>query len=190
MDELIGVTELMQSLELEMAGYVEKMKKDLATLRTGRANPQLIENIRVEYYGTMMPLNQVAAISQQDGRTLVVAPWDAGALEAVEKGILQSDLGVTPQNDGKIIRLALPSMTEDRRRELAKTIKGISEDFKVKIRNGRRDGNEKIKKAQKAKEITEDDAKRFESDIQKMTDRFIAEIDKVIAVKEKEIMTV
>lgn len=190
MDEMIGVTQLMHSLEQDMIGHVERMKKDFGTLRTGRANPQLVENIRVEYYGTMMPLNQVAAISQQDGRTLIISPWDAGALEAVEKGILQSDLGVTPQNDGKIIRIALPAMSEDRRKELAKTIKGMSEDFKVKVRNGRRDGNEKVKKAQKAKEITEDDVKRFETDIQKLTDRFIAEIDKVVAAKEKEIMTI
>ncbi len=190
MDELTAVSDLLKMLERDMTGYLDKMKKELSTMRTGRANPQLIENIRVEYYGSMMPLNQVAAISQLDGRTLVVSPWDAGALEAVEKGILQSDLGVTPQNDGKLIRLTLPSMTEDRRRDLAKALKGISEDFKVKIRNERRDGNEKLKKAHKAKEITEDDVKRFEADIQKMTDRYIAEVDKIIVAKEKEIMTI
>ncbi|MFA6584088.1 MAG: ribosome recycling factor [Elusimicrobiaceae bacterium] len=190
MDDLTGVTQLIRNLETAMHAHVDKLKKDLSALRTGRANPQLIEGIKVEYYGTMMPLNQVAAISISDARSLVVSPWDAGALDAIDKALQQADLGVSPQNDGKLIRINLPAMTEDRRRDLVKAIKVMCEDFKVKVRNDRRDGNDKIKKALKAKELAEDDAKKFETDIQKLTDRFIAEIDGIIAAKEKELMTV
>lgn len=173
-----------------MAGYVEKLKNDLTTLRTGRANPHLIENIKVEHYQTFMPIKQLGAIAVPDAKTIEITPWDITALEPIEKALQQADLGTNPVNDGKLVRISLPQMTEERRKTLVKTIKAMSEDYKVKIRNERRDGIEKIKRAEKLKEISQDDSKRLTSEIQKMTDDFIKEIDKVLAEKEKELMSV
>ncbi|WP_428054264.1 ribosome recycling factor [Candidatus Avelusimicrobium facis] len=174
----------------DMATHVEKLRQDLATIRTGRASAQLLENIRVEYYGTPTQLKQMAMINILDARTLEIQPWDISAINDIDKALQKADLGASPVNDGKVVRITLPSMTEDRRKTLAKNIAKMSEDFKVAVRNTRRDILEKVKKAQKAGEVTEDDLKRYEADVQKATDANIAQIDKLVADKEVEIMTV
>jgi ribosome recycling factor len=184
-----GISELLNKTKANMAEVSEKLKKDLGTLRTGRANPQMLENVRVEYYGVPTPLKQIATINVSDARTLEIQTWDVSAIKEVEKALQQTDLGATPTNDGKIIRISFPPMTEDRRKTLVKTISKMTEDYKVTVRNERRDAIEKLKKAQKTGEITEDDCKRYETDVQKATDASIALIDKIIAEKEKEVMT-
>ncbi|MDR1684539.1 MAG: ribosome recycling factor [Elusimicrobiota bacterium] len=185
-----GVTELLNKTKAAMTQVADKLKQDLGTLRTGRANPQMLENVRVDYYGAPTPLKQMAIINVTDARTLEIQPWDVSAIKDIEKALQQSDLGASPLSDGKIIRITFPPMTEDRRKTLSKTVSKMSEDYKVTVRNERRDAIEKIKKAQKAGEVTEDDSKRHEADIQKATDAAIALIEKNVAEKEKEIMTV
>ena len=174
----------------EMTEHVAKLQKDLATIRTGRARAQLLENVRVDYYGTPTPIKQMALINVLDAKTLEIQPWDISSLNEIDKALQKADLGASPVNDGKVIRITLPSMTEDRRKLLAKNISKMSEDFKVAVRNTRRDVLEKVKKAQKAGEITEDDLKRYEADVQKSTDANIAQIDKLVSEKEAEIMKV
>ena len=183
-----------------MANYTEfeeKMKKtltalgnDFAGLRAGRANPAVLDRLRVEYYGAQSKINEVAAVSVPEPRMLMIQPWDGSVLKEIEKAILASDIGITPQNDGKVIRLTFPQPTEERRRELAKDAKKFGEEAKVAIRNVRRDALDKFKKQEKAHEITEDDLKGIETDIQKLTDKYIAEIDTMVSEKEKEIMAV
>lgn len=175
--------------------YEEKMNKsiavlesDLATLRAGRANPAMLNKISVEYYGVATPLAQIGNLSVPDPRTLLIQPWDATILGDIEKAILKSDLGITPANDGKAIRLSFPPLTEERRKELAKTIRAKCEDSKVAIRSIRRDAIETFKKQQKNSEITEDDLKGIEKDVQNLTDKFVKLIDDIQAKKEKEIM--
>ena len=175
--------------------FEEKMKKsisvleaDLATLRAGRANPAVLNKITVEYYGAVTPLPQIGNISVPDPRTILIQPWDGSILGEVEKAILKSDLGLTPTNDGKAIRLSFPPLTEERRKEIAKVIRTKCEDSKVAIRSIRRDAMDSFKKAQKNAEITEDDLKGIEKDIQKLTDNFIKDIDTIMTNKEKEIM--
>ncbi len=185
-----AVTELINKAKANMAQVAEKLKADLGTLRTGRASTQMLENIRVDYYGTPTPIKQMAVINTSDARTLEVQPWDVTAIKDIEKALGAADLGATPVNDGKIIRIVLPPMTEDRRKTLTKTVSKMSEDYKVSVRNERRDIIEKVKKAQKSGEVTEDDLKRYEGDVQKATDATIALIEKIVAEKEKEIMTV
>ena len=179
----------------DMKIYQEKMGKsisvleaDLATLRAGRANPAVLNKITVEYYGTATPLPQIGNVSVPDPRTILIQPWDASILGEIEKAILKSDLGITPTNDGKAIRLNFPPLTEERRKEIAKVIKTKCEDGKVAIRSIRRDAIESFKTAKKNNEITEDDLKGIEKDIQKLTDNFIKDIDTIMAAKEKEIM--
>ncbi|MCL1795624.1 MAG: ribosome recycling factor [Clostridia bacterium] len=176
---------------------VEKMektaamfKKELGALRAGRANPQLLDRISVDYYGTPTPLSQVANISAPEARQLVIALYDSSMISAVEKEIQKSDLGMTPSNDGKIIRLIVPELNEERRRELTKVVRKSCEDAKVAVRAVRRDANEQIKKMEKASDITEDDQKSLEKDIQKAHDDAIKELDRIAAEKEKEIMSV
>lgn len=183
-----------------MANYVEfedKMKKtiaalsnDYSSLRAGRANPGVLDRLRVEYYGASTKINEVAAVSVPEPRMLMIQPWDGSVLKEIEKAILASDIGITPTNDGKVIRLTFPQPTEERRRELAKEAKKLGEDAKVAIRNVRRDAIDKFKKQEKAHEITEDDLKGIETDIQKLTDKYIGEIDKMVNEKEQEIMAV
>lgn len=183
-----------------MANYVEfedKMKKtltalsnDYSGLRAGRANPGILDRLRVEYYGASSKINEVAAVSVPEPRMLMIQPWDGSVLKEIEKAILASDIGITPTNDGKVIRLTFPQPTEERRRELAKEAKKLGEDAKVAIRNVRRDAIDKFKKQEKAHEITEDDLKGIETDIQKLTDKYIGEIDKMVNEKEQEIMAV
>ncbi|MFA5161120.1 MAG: ribosome recycling factor [Elusimicrobiales bacterium] len=190
MDANTGVSAMMAKLDKGMAEHVERLRKEMGTLRTGRANPQLVEGIKAECYGSLMPLKQLGAISVPDGRTIEIQPWDPSSLEAIEKALQKSDLGASPVNNGKLVRISIPQMTEDRRKQLVKTIKTMAEEFKVKLRNERRDAVERVKKAQKTGEISEDDCKRFEQAIQKATDSFTKKVDEVISEKEKELLSV
>lgn len=180
--------EIIKKTEEKMAKSVESLGKELASIRAGRANPGVLDKITVDYYGTMTPINQMAAVSVPDARTLMIQPWDASTLKSIEKAILATDIGITPNNDGKAIRLSFPPLTEERRKDLAKEIRKYGEEAKVAVRNSRRDAIDRIKAMLKAKEITEDDVKDGEKDIQKHTDKFCEEIDKIISAKEKEIM--
>ena len=184
-------------LKAEYKVYEEKMKKsiesvaaDFAAVRAGRANASVLNRINVDYYGTPTPVQQIASIGSPDARTLQITPWDASALRGIEKAILESDLGINPSNDGKSIRLAFPQLTEERRKELVKQIHKYTENGKVAIRNIRRDAIEHFKKAQKASEITEDELKVAEKDLQKLTDDSCKELDVLLANKEKELMSV
>ena len=174
----------------KMLKTIEVVKANFAAVRAGRANAGVLDRITVEYYGTPTPLNQVAAISSPDPRTLVVQPWDAGLLKAIEKAIQTSDLGINPQNDGKVIRLLFPQLTEERRKELTKQVRKYGEDGKVAIRNIRRDAMDKCKKQQKDGELTEDDLKQCEKDLQTLTDKRCKELDDLTAKKEAELMAV
>lgn len=178
-----------QSAE-KMEKAIQVLKKDLASMRAGRATPALLEKVTVSYYGSEMPVNQLASISAPEPRLLVVQPWDKSALAEIERAILKSELGLTPTNDGNVIRITIPALTEERRAELVKVVKKSGEDSKVAIRNIRRDANEEIKKMGKNGEISEDDVRRGQDEIQKLTDRYIREVDEVIAAKEKEIMEI
>ena len=175
-----------KNAEERMDKTLQALRRDLATLRAGRASPALLEKVQAEYYGAMMPVNQLGSITTPDPRTLVIQPWDKSALAAIERAILKSDLGLTPVNDGEVIRINIPPLTEERRLELVKSTRKLGEEAKVAIRNIRRDANDEIKKKEKS-EISEDESRRHQEDIQKLTDRFIAEIDKMLAAKEKEI---
>ncbi|MBQ1459593.1 MAG: ribosome recycling factor [Oscillospiraceae bacterium] len=184
-------------LKDEYKVYEEKMKKsiesvasDFAAVRAGRANAAVLNRINVDYYGTPTPIQQIAAVGSPDPRMLVITPWDAHALRSIEKAIQESDLGINPQNDGKCIRLAFPQLTEERRKELVKQIHKYAEGGKVAIRNIRRDAIENFKKQQKASEITEDELKMVEKDMQKLTDDSCKELDKLLENKEKELMSV
>lgn len=177
------------------APHIERMKKsiialkeDLNTIRTGRASASLFDKIRVDYYGDKSPLSQVATISIPEARLVVIQPWDKGLIGEIEKAIQKSELSLNPSNDGKVIRIAIPPLTEERRKELAKQAKNQAEQSRVAIRNIRRDGNEELKKMQKDGLMTEDDLKTTEDDLQKSTDKFIQEINKILDEKEKEIM--
>ena len=174
----------------KMKKSIEVMKQEFQTIRAGRANASVLNKIVVSYYGSDMPVNQLAAIASPEPRMLTIQPWDAGALKAIEKAIIASDLGINPQNDGKIIRLTFPQLTEERRLELTKSVKKLCEDTKVAIRNIRRDGLEAFKKMQKASEITEDDLKGLEKDMQTLTDKYCKEADAESAKKEKELIEI
>ncbi|ACX66381.1 ribosome recycling factor [Paenibacillus lautus] len=178
-----------KNAEERMEKAILSLKRDLATLRAGRAAPALLDRITVEYYGAQTPLNQLANISTPDSRTLMIQPWDKSSLADIEKAIMKSDIGLTPANDGNQIRLVVPALTEERRTELVKMTKKFGEEAKVAIRNIRRDANDDIKKLEKT-DISEDESRRHQEDIQKATDKFIAEVDKVLVAKEKEIMEV
>ena len=177
----------LKEFERKMEKTLEVLAADFAAVRAGRANAQVLDRITVEYYGTDTPINQVGTISSPDARTLCIQPWDGSLLRPIEKAIQLSDLGINPQNDGRVIRLVFPQLTEERRKDLTKQVKKYAEDGKVAIRNIRRDAVEKFKKQQKASEITEDDYKIAEKDIQKLTDDYIKEIDKICERKEKEL---
>lgn len=177
-------------IDTKMNKTIAALNEQLNTLRAGRANPAVLDKIKVEYYGTMSKISEVAAVSVPEPRMLVIQPWDASLIKEIEKVIQTSDIGINPTNDGKVIRLVFPQPTEERRKELVKEAKKCGEDSKVVIRNIRRDFIDKYKKMEKNHEITEDDLKSTETDIQKITDNFIKEIDTIIANKEKEIMAV
>ncbi len=182
--------EILEKADSKMNKTVEALGKELGSIRAGRANPGVLDKVSVDYYGTMTPVNQMAAVSVPDARTLMIQPWDASSLKAIEKAILATDIGITPNNDGKVIRLNFPPLTEERRKDLAKEIHKYGEEGKVAVRSVRRDAIEKIKAKLKAKEITEDDVKDGEKDVQKYTDKYCDEIDKMVAAKEKEIMEI
>lgn len=180
----------MSDLEERMKKSVSVYEENLSEVRAGRANPAILNKITVEYYGVPSPINQVAGISVPDARTIAISPWDATILKDIEKAILASDLGLNPNNDGKVIRLNFPELTEERRKDLVKDIKKMAEEARVAIRSIRRDGMEEVKAKQKNGEMTEDDKAREEENIQKLTDKYIAEIDKALENKEKEIMSI
>ena len=173
--------------EYKMKKTCEALTTQLATIRAGRANAAVLDQIQVDYYGVPTPIQQVASIATPDPRSLLIQPWDNKLLKGIEKAILASDLGINPQNDGRVIRLAFPQLTEERRKELIKQVRKYGEDSKTAIRNIRRDAMDAFKKQQKKSEITEDDLKNAEKDIQKITDEYIADVDKMVAKKEKEL---
>ncbi|MDD6808414.1 MAG: ribosome recycling factor [Oscillospiraceae bacterium] len=176
--------------EEKMNKALDALSNDYAAIRAGRANPAVLDKVSVDYYGTATPINQVAAISISEARVLVIQPWDKSMIQPIEKAIQASDIGINPMNDGNVIRLTFPPLTEDRRREIAKEIKQRAEDAKVQIRNIRRDGMDDLKKLKKDSVITEDDLKTAEDKLQKLTDKFIKEIDGVASAKDKEIMSI
>ena len=180
----------LNNIEEKMNKTISVLKENLSEVRAGRANPAILNKIMINYYGVPTPINQVAGISVPEARLIVIQPWDASILKEIEKEILKSDIGINPNNDGKVIRLAFPELTEERRKELAKDIKKMGEDAKVGVRSIRREGMDLAKAEQKEGTITEDDLKGLEDKIQKLTDNKVAEIDKAIENKEKEIMSV
>ncbi|MBR2937717.1 MAG: ribosome recycling factor [Oscillospiraceae bacterium] len=184
-------------MSVDFTEFSKKMEKSLSHLaeefdavRAGRANPKVLDRITVEYYGQETALNGVATISSPDARSLVIQPWDTSLLKEIQKAIQMSDLGITPQNDGKVVRLIFPQLTEERRKELTKQVKKYAEDAKVAMRNIRRDGMDYVKKLKKNSEITEDDQKKAEKDLQDMLDKFTKKVDEVLAAKEKELMAI
>ncbi|MDR0841788.1 MAG: ribosome recycling factor [Acidobacteriota bacterium] len=184
------ISELKKTIESKMQKSVEALKTDLAKIRTGRAHTGLLDHIQVEYYGSLVPINQVANITLLDARTIGVQTWEKPMLAKVEKAIRDSDIGVNPANMGEIIRVPMPILTEERRRDLTKIVRHEGEAAKVAIRNLRRDANQQLKDAVKDKSISEDDERRTEDDVQKLTDRYVAEVDKLLAQKEQELMQI
>ena len=177
-------------IENKMEKRIDAYASELKTIRAGRANAQVLDKVAIDYYGTMTPVQQVGSISSPEPRLLVIQPWDVTVLKEIEKAINASDLGISPQNDGKVIRLNFPPLTEERRKELVKTVKKYTEEAKIQIRNIRRDALEDFKKQKKDGEMTEDDVKGAEKDVQNITDKYIKEIDSICAAKEKEILEV
>ena len=186
----MSTADIKKTAETKMARTIESFKGELQKIRTGRAHPGMLDQIHVDYYGSPVPLSQVAALSLLDARTIGVQPWEKPMISKVEKAIRESDLGLNPSTTGEIIRVPMPALTEERRKDLTKVVKGLGEDCKVAIRNLRREANEHGKKLLKDKEITEDDERRLTDDIQKLTDRTIVEIDKLVQGKEAEILAV
>ena len=174
----------------KMSKSVDALLSEYASIRAGRANPHILDKLKVDYYGTPTPFQQVANISVPEARMIQIQPWEASLIKEIEKAILNSDLGLTPNNDGKVVRLVFPELTEERRKELVKDVKKKGENAKVAVRNIRRDGNDALKKMAKDNEISEDESKQLEAEIQKLTDKYVAEIDKAIDDKSNEIMTV
>lgn len=179
-----------KQLDEKMNKTIEALKKEFTTIRAGRANAQMLDKVRVDYYGTPTPVNQVGAISVPEPRTLMINPWDKTAMAEIEKAIRNSDLGLNPTNDGQVIRISVPALTEERRKDLAKQAGKVAEEFKVRLRNERRDANDKLKKMEKEGEITEDDLKKSQDEVQKITDKFIKEVDSLLKAKEQDIMAV
>ena len=177
-------------VEESMQKTLEKMRSDFGSLRTGRASSSLLENIRVEYYGAMTPLNQLANIGAPEARTLEIRPWDKAAVQPIEKAILKSDLGLNPSNDGSMIRLQIPALTEERRKDLIKVVRKMAEEYRVALRNERREAVDQLKKSQKAKEISEDDLSTAEQEVQKLTDAYVKKVDELLSAKERDIMEV
>ncbi|MBC7335671.1 MAG: ribosome recycling factor [Clostridia bacterium] len=182
--------ELLKDVGERMQKACEALRKELASLRAGRANPALLEKITVDYYGAATPINQLATITAPDAHLLVVQPWDKSTVPKIEKAILKSDLGVNPTSDGTVVRVPIPPLTEERRKELVKAARKKGEEARVAIRNIRRDGNDQAKAAEKEGLVSEDEAKRTQEEIQKLTDKYIKEVDKILQQKEEEIMAV
>jgi len=186
----MSIADIKKNAEAKMEQSINAFKNNLSKIRTGRANPQLLDTIMVEYYGSPVPLSQVANVALLDSRTISVQPWEKGMGQKIEKAIRESDLGLNPASMGDLIRVPMPPMSEERRKEMTKLVKSEGENAKIAVRNLRRDANESVKKLVKDKEATEDDQKRTEADVQKMTDKRIAEIDQLVASKEQDIMAV
>lgn len=182
--------EVLDNTKERMGKCISALESELGTIRAGRANPTVLDRITVDYYGAPTPINQMASVSVAEARILVVQPYDTSQLKPIEKAIQASDLGINPTNDGRVLRIAFPQLTEDRRKELCKQVSKICEESKVAVRNVRRDAMDKIKAKKKANEITEDDVKEAEKDIQKLTDKFVEKIDKIGEEKDKEIMAI
>lgn len=182
--------DLIKEAESNMKKSIDLLKKDFASMRAGRATPALLDKIMVNYYGTPTPVNQLANISVPEARLLVIQPWDKSSLSEIERAIMKSDLGITPASDGTVIRLNIPQLTQERRKELVKSIKKKAEECRVAVRNVRRDVNDQLKSLQKDGKTSEDDLKRGQDEVQKLTDRYIKEIDNLLSVKEQEIMQV
>jgi ribosome recycling factor len=180
---------VLKDVDARMNAALEALSREFATVRTGRASAGLLDAIRVDYYGTPTPINQMASVSTPDARTLAIQPWEAGQIGAIEKAILKSDLGLTPVNDGKLIRLTMPTPTEERRKQLVKTVAKMAEDARVAVRNIRRECNEKLKVVAKDTKLSEDEERRGHDQVQKTTDRFIAKVDELLKKKEQEILT-
>jgi ribosome recycling factor len=179
--------QVLKETEDEMKKAIEATKREFAELRSGRANPKMVEGIRVNYYGTPTLLREIATIGVPEARMIVISPWDPGSLKDIEKAILQSDLGITPVNDGKIIRLIVPALSEERRQELIKIVKKVSEEGKVSIRTVRQNGKDRVKTLEKDKKISEDDRFKADQELQKLTDKYIKDIDTLLVEKEKEL---
>ena len=186
----MSTADIKKTAETKMARTIESFKGELQKIRTGRAHPGMLDQIHVDYYGSPVPLSQVAQLSLLDARTIGVQPWEKPMIQKVEKAIRESDLGLNPSTTGDIIRVPMPALTEERRKDLTKVVRGLGEDSKIAVRNLRREANEHGKKMLKDKEVTEDDERRLVDDIQKLTDRTIAEIDKLVQTKETEILAV
>ena len=184
------MNELIKNTEEKMNKTVEVLERDYKSIRAGRANASVLDRINVDYYGAPTPIQQMAAISIPEPRVLMISPWDASTLKTIEKAILTSDIGINPQNDGRVIRLSFPPLTEERRKEIVKEVKKVSEDSKVAVRNTRRDAIEKLKALKKANTVTEDDVTNGEKKIQNLTDKYCKEIDELAALKEKEILEI
>lgn len=184
------IADIRKTTEAKMDQSIGAFKSNLTKIRTGRANPALLDTLQIDYYGTLMPINQVANVSLLDSRTISIQPWEKGMGAKIEKAIRESDLGLNPSSMGDLIRVPMPPMSEERRKELTKVVKSEGEGAKIAVRNLRRDGNEAVKKLVKDKLASEDDQKRAEAEIQKVTDRHIAEIDQLVAAKEQDIMAV
>ena len=184
------IDEVLSEARTAMDKAVKSLKREMAKVRTGRASVSLLDDIKVDYYGVPTPLSQVATLSVPEARLITVQPWEKNLIPDIEKAIFKADLGLTPSSDGQLIRLPVPALTEERRREMVKIIKRMSEDAKISVRNARRDANETLKMLEKEKEITEDDLKRSEKDVQQLTDEFVAMIDSIVQSKEKEVMEV
>ncbi|HVL08536.1 MAG TPA: ribosome recycling factor [Burkholderiaceae bacterium] len=182
--------DIKKGVDQKMQKSIEAFKASLAKIRTGRAHTGLLDHLQVDYYGSMVPISQVANITLADSRTIAVTPWEKKMVQTIEKAIRDGDLGLNPATQGDVIRVPMPPLTEERRKELTKVVKGEGEDAKIAIRNLRRDANEQLKKLVKDKTISEDDERRAQDEVQKLTDRYVAEVDKLVAEKDKEIMTV
>jgi ribosome recycling factor len=182
--------DVFQKFQEEMEKTIGALNKSFSRVRTGRASIALLDGIKVDYYGTATPINQVANVSVPESRQILIVPWDASIINAIEKAIQKSDLGVTPSNDGKTVRLAIPQLTEERRKEIAKTVKKMAEEGKIKLRNARRDANEELKTLKKNNKISEDEMFSAQEEVQKLTDLYIEKTDKILAAKEKEIMEI
>lgn len=182
--------ELLKKAKEKMQKSVENLTREFAGIRAGRANASVLDKVKVDYYGAPSPINQLAAVSVSEGRTLIIQPWDISTLTLIEKAIQKSDIGINPVNDGKVIRLTFPQPTEEKRKAICKDIKKLGEDTKVAVRNSRRDALDKVKAMKKNGEATDDEVKTFEKDIQKETDKFCADIDARVAEKEKEVMSI
>lgn len=184
------IDQIKETARERMEGVLGQLNSNLASVRTGRANAMILDRVKVEYYGTLTPVNQMAAIKTPDAHTLVIEPWDKSSLAAIEQAIMKSELGVSPNNDGQVIRLPFPTLTEERRKELAKQCKAYAEEARIGVRNARRDANSEVEKLVKDDNLPEDDKRRAEDEIQKLTDSYIAKIDDILKKKEDEVMTV